>query len=117
MLEHAGDLRSTTLCRMLHPHDEWSAMKMLWLLSRTSCKIIVGAARRAHSARCTRDAVVCKAARSASAVLAAVGPSVGIGARAGGWISEELARFCWFEFNTHIAHGRHRAASLGEHQR
>ena len=31
----------------------------------------------------TLDAVVCKAARSASAVLAAVGPSVGIGARAG----------------------------------
>ena len=31
----------------------------------------------------TPDAVVCKAARSASAVLAAVGPSVGIGARAG----------------------------------
>ena len=29
----------------------------------------------------TPDAVVCKAARSASAVLAAVGPSVGIGAR------------------------------------
>ena len=32
----------------------------------------------------TPEAVVCKAARSASAVLAAVGPSVGIGARAGG---------------------------------
>ena len=31
----------------------------------------------------TPDAVVCKAARSASAVLAAVGRSVGIGARAG----------------------------------
>ena len=37
----------------------------------------------------TPDAVVCKAARSASAVLAAVGPSVGIGARAGGWICVE----------------------------
>ena len=35
----------------------------------------------------TPDAVVCKAARSASAVLAAVGPSVGIGARAGGWLT------------------------------
>ena len=34
----------------------------------------------------TPDAVVCKAARSASAVLAAVGRSVGIAARAGGWI-------------------------------
>ena len=34
----------------------------------------------------TPDAVVCKAARSASAVLAAVGRSVGIGAWAGGWI-------------------------------
>ena len=32
----------------------------------------------------TPDAVVCRAARSASAALAAVGPSVGIGARAGG---------------------------------
>ena len=32
----------------------------------------------------TPDAVVCKAARSASAVLAAVGRSVGIAARAGG---------------------------------
>ena len=31
----------------------------------------------------TPDALVCKAARSASAVLAAVGPGVGIGARAG----------------------------------
>ena len=38
---------------MLHPHDDWSAMKMLWLLCRTSCKIIAGAARRAHSARRT----------------------------------------------------------------
>ena len=35
----------------------------------------------------TPDAVVWKAARSATAVLAAVGRSVGIAARAGGWIS------------------------------
>ena len=45
--------RQTTSCRMLHPRDDWSAMKMLWLLCRTSCKIIAGAARRAHSARRT----------------------------------------------------------------
>ena len=30
-----------------------AAMEMLWLLCRTSCKIIAGAARRAHSARRT----------------------------------------------------------------
>ena len=36
----------------------------------------------------TPDAVVCKAARSASAVLAAVGRSVGIGARAGAGFRE-----------------------------
>ena len=36
----------------------------------------------------TPDAVVCRAARSASAALAAVGPSVGIGARAGAGFAE-----------------------------
>ena len=44
----------------------------------------------------TPDAVVCKAARSASAVLAAVGRSVGIGARAG-------AGFVYRAIDTHRA--------------
>ena len=53
-----------------------------------SCKTIAGAAieSRETCSFGTPDAVVCKAARSASAVLAAVGRSVGIAARAGGWI-------------------------------
>ena len=34
-------------------HMPLKAMKMLWLLCRTSCKIIAGAARRAHSAHRT----------------------------------------------------------------
>ena len=51
----------------------------------------------------TPDAVVCKAARSASAVLAAVGRSVGIGARAGAGFG-----------TTTLAAG---AAKIGRHHR
>ena len=63
-------------------------------LKRSAAGVIVALAQLQNHCRSretcsfgTPDAVVCKAARSASAVLAAVGPSVGIAARVGGWIS------------------------------
>ena len=49
----------------------------------------------------TPDAVVCKAARSASAVLAAVGPSVGIGARAGA-VSSQVDAGCMLPFGLFV---------------
>ena len=60
----------------------------------------------------TPDAVVCKAARSASAVLAAVGPSVGIGARAGAGFGD-YALWCTLVVVVHFGGGADSFLILG----